>query len=384
MSIWTWMIWLTMFLLGLSTGVIIGLWVSQRRNQTQMDQFNQSLRDSFAALSAEALDRNADKQHEKLEDSLKPVRDMLSQAQEKMTAIERDRNTAYGKLTQQMKDAVAAQDVLRHETQNLSQTLSRPEGRGSYGELALRRVIELAGMTKHVDFYEQEQHQGRRPDVIVRLPGSRMLPIDAKAPLQLYREAYNEAEKSTQEALMKRYAKAVRDMVKDLARKDYASQDYANNSLQENTLDFVVMFLPGDQFLNAALEHDPELMEFSLQQRVLLTTPSSLMAILQAVAYGWNQKKLAEGAEQIRDLGQELYKRATGFSEHMAKLRKSLDGSVQHYNQMIGAWESRILPTTRKFKELGITANKEVANPKPIERTPRSLSEPADDTDDPR
>ncbi len=376
MSSW---IWLMMFVMGLSIGVIIGLWVSQRRDQAQMNQFNQSLRESFAALSAEALDRNAGVQHEKLEHSLKPVRDMLQKTQEQMTDIERDRNTAYGKLTQQMHDAVAAQEALRRETQNLSQALSRPEVRGSYGEVTLRRVIELAGMTRHVDFYEQEQHQGRRPDVVVRLPESRVLPIDAKAPLQLYQDAYRETEQSQQKALMVRYAEAVRAMVKDLAGKDYAS-----NFSHEEALDFVVMFLPGDQFLNAALEHDPELMDFALQQRVLLTTPSSLMAILRAVAYGWNQKKLAEGAEQIRTLGQELYDRVAAFSEHMSKLRRTLSGSIENYNKMIGTWETRILPTTRKFQELGVPTKKEVPDLDPIDQVPRSLSAAADDKDDPR
>ncbi len=371
-----WM-WIVMFVLGLAIGVIVGLWISQRRDQAHLDQFNQSLRESFAALSAEALKNNAGEQREELERTLKPVQETLQRTQEQMREIERERHTAYGKLTQQMKDAVAAQEALRKETQNLSQALSRPEVRGSYGEITLRRVIELAGMTRHVDFFEQEQQSGLRPDVIVRLPENRVLPIDAKAPLQLYQDAYRQTDAEAQKVLMQRFAEAVRNMVKNLSDKDYAG-----SFTQENALDFVVMFMPGDQFLNAALEYDADLMDFALQKRVLLTTPSSLMAILRAVAYGWNQKKLAEGAEQIRALGQELYERTAVFAGYMTKLRSSLSSSVDHYNRMIGAWERRILPTSRRFRELGIDSNKEVAEAEEIDQTLRSLSQPESDPDD--
>jgi len=370
-------LWIVMFVLGLALVSIVGLWISQRRDQAHLDQFNQSLRESFAALSAEALKNNAGEQREELERTLKPVQETLQRTQEQMREIERERHTAYGKLTQQMKDAVAAQEALRKETQNLSQALSRPEVRGSYGEITLRRVIELAGMTRHVDFFEQEQQSGLRPDVIVRLPENRVLPIDAKAPLQLYQDAYRQTDAEAQKVLMQRFAEAVRNMVKNLSDKDYAG-----SFTQENALDFVVMFMPGDQFLNAALEYDADLMDFALQKRVLLTTPSSLMAILRAVAYGWNQKKLAEGAEQIRALGQELYERTAVFAGYMTKLRSSLSSSVDHYNRMIGAWERRILPTSRRFQELGIDSNKEVAEAEEIDQTLRSLSQPESDPDD--
>ena len=370
-------IWALMFVCGLSIGIIIGLWVSQRRDQQHLGQVTQTLRESFSALSVEALERNAERQRGALENTLKPVQETLERARKQMEEIERDRHTHYGRLTQQLQDAVTAQERLRQETQNLSQALSRPEVRGSYGEVTLRRVIELAGMTAHVDFVEQEQQAGRRPDVVVRLPENRVLPIDAKAPLQKYSDAYRESDPERQKTLLKEFAGSVRIMVTDLSKKEYWA-----GFASENSLDFVVMFVPGDQFLNAALEQDPELMDYALQKKVLLTTPSSLMAILRAVAYGWNQQKVAENAERIRKLGYDLCKRVATFSSHMAAHRKSLDGSISHFNKMVGSWESTVLPTTRKFRELGIDAPKKDADVEELTQSPRHVTTAKDTPDD--
>lgn len=373
----TW-IWALMFVSGLSIGIIVGLWVSQRRDQQHLGQLNQTLKDSFSALSVEALERNAERQRDSLENTLKPLQETLERARKQIDEIEKERHTHYGRLTQQLQDAVTSQEQLRRETQTLSQALARPQVRGSYGEVTLRRIIELAGMTAHVDFVEQaQQDSGRRPDVVVRLPENRVLPIDAKAPLQKYSDAYRESDPERQKALMQEFAGSVRAMVTDLSRKEYWA-GFAN----ENSLDFVVMFVPGDQFLNAALEQDPELMDYALQKKVLLTTPSSLMAILRAVAYGWNQQKVAENAERIRDLGYQLCERVAVFSEHMAALGKSLGGSVGRFNQMVGSWESRVLPTTSKFRDLGVDAHKKNADVQELTQIPRHTADSKDTPDD--
>lgn len=373
----TW-IWILMFVSGLSIGIIVGLWVSQRRDQQHLEQFNQTLRESFSLLSVEALERNTEQQRGALENTLKPLQETLERAREQIKEIERDRHTHYGRLSQQLQDAVTSQEKLRQETQTLSQALARPEVRGSYGEVTLRRVIELAGMTAHVDFVEQEQQAGGgRPDVVVHLPEDRVLPIDAKAPLQKYSDAYRESDPERQKILLGEFAAAVRGMVTGLSRREYWS-GFAGR----NTLDFVVMFVPGDQFLNAALEQDPELMDYALRQKVLLATPSSLMAILRAVAYGWNQQKVAENAEKIRRLGYDLCERVAVFSEHMAGLGKSLGGSVGRFNRMVGSWESRVLPTTRKFRELGLDAPKKDAEVEELTQIPRHVADPEDSPDD--
>lgn len=373
----TW-IWALMFVSGLSIGIIVGLWVSQRRDQQHLGQLNQTLKDSFSALSVEALERNAERQRNSLENTLKPLQETLDRARKQIDEIEKERHTHYGRLTQQLQDAVTSQEQLRRETQTLSQALARPQVRGSYGEVTLRRIIELAGMTAHVDFVEQaQQDSGRRPDVVVRLPENRVLPIDAKAPLQKYSDAYRESDPERQKALLREFAGSVRSMITDLSRKEYWA-----GFASENSLDFVVMFVPGDQFLNAALEQDPELMDYALQKKVLLATPSSLMAILRAVAYGWNQQKVAENAERIRDLGYQLCERVAVFSEHMAALGKSLGGSVGRFNQMVGSWESRVLPTTGKFRELGIDSHKKNADVQELTQIPRHTADSKDTPDD--
>ena len=373
----TW-IWALMFVSGLSIGIIVGLWVSQRRDQQHLGQLNQTLKDSFSALSVEALERNAERQRNSLENTLKPLQETLDRARKQIDEIEKERHTHYGRLTQQLQDAVTSQEQLRRETQTLSQALARPQVRGSYGEVTLRRIIELAGMTAHVDFVEQaQQDSGRRPDVVVRLPENRVLPIDAKAPLQKYSDAYRESDPERQKALLREFAGSVRSMITDLSRKEYWA-----GFASENSLDFVVMFVPGDQFLNAALEQDPELMDYALQKKVLLATPSSLMAILRAVAYGWNQQKVAENAERIRDLGYQLCERVAVFSEHMAALGKSLGGSVGRFNQMVGSWESRVLPTTGKFRELGIDSHKKDADVQELTQIPRHTADSKDPPDD--
>ena len=365
--------WLLVFIGGAALGVLAGLWVAQRRREPE--RLNETaLRDMLAALSAEVLGRNADHQRDALEATMKPVQDALERVRKQHESIERDRHTAYGNLAAQLQQAVASQHQLSQETQNLSKALSRPGVRGAYGEITLRKVLELAGMTEHVDFVEQEQQTGgRRPDVVVHLPEDRVLPIDAKAPLQNYLDAYQETDPRRQRELLQDYARAMRGMAADLAKKEYWA-----NFASGKSLDFVVMFVPGEQFLTAALEQEPTLMEDAMNRKVLLATPASLMAILRAIAYGWNQQKVAENSEQVRKLGYELYERLADLSGHMANLRKSLAGDIGHFNKMVGTWERRVLPTTRKFRELGIDSHKRLAEVEEIDQTPRELPDSPD------
>ncbi len=374
MEVWLWIG--LFFAFGIVLGILIAPWVMQHRDQQHLDRLTQTLKDSFSSLSVEALERNAERQRGSLEMTLKPMQETLKKAQEQIQTIERDRHTAYGNLSAQLKHVVTAQQQLSRETQSLTHALARPSVRGSYGELALKRVLELAGMTQHVDFVEQEQQaSGRRPDVVVRLPDDRVLPIDAKAPLSHYLDAHNETDVKQQQILLGKFAGAVRSMVTDLAKKEYWTE-----SAKGKSLDFVVMFVPGDQFLNAALEQDGDLMEYAMSRRVLLATPASLMAILRAVAYGWSQRNVAENAEQIRQLGSELYERIAGFAEHMGNLRKSLETDINHFNKMVGTLDRRVLPTTRKFRELGIEPSKDINEVETIDKTPREIPNIKDDS----
>lgn len=379
-------LWAVMFVCSLALGAVLGHALLRQRDeqrerrqeeerarerqeqQQHLEQLRETMRDSFARLAQEALDRNAAQQSERLDSTLRPVRETLRQTREKLDEIEKERHAHYGSLKQQLEAAVQAENQLRRETQNLSRALASPNVRGAYGEITLRRLIELAGMVPHCDFVEQEKTERRRPDVVVRMPGDRVLPIDAKAPLEAYLEAHREQDPQRQRERLKAFAAQMRLMVLDLARKEYWAEF-------DNALDFVVMFVPGDQFLNAALEQLPELMDEALGRRVLLATPSSLMAILRAVAYGWNQQQLAENAEQIRGLGRDLHDRVATFLSHLGKIGRNLGGGVDAYNKAVGSWQSRVQPVLTKFRELG-AEGRDSDPPEELSALPRSAPAP--------
>ena len=236
--------------------------------------------------------------------------------------------------------------------------------------MTLRRLAELAGMVEYCDFFEQEHtktEQGDiRPDMIVRMPGGREIVVDVKTPLDAYLSAVEAADDEARNNHLQHHARKVRERVKELASKAYWSQF-------KNAPDFVVLFIPGDQFLSAALDIDRNLLEYSLQQKVVLATPTSFVALLRAVAYGWRQESLAENAEQIRHIGEELYSRLATFSDHLAKLGKSLGSSVESYNKAVGSFDARILPSARKFTDLGLSAKKELGNLEQIEKGVKTL-----------
>jgi DNA recombination protein RmuC len=235
----------------------------------------------------------------------------------------------------------------------------------------LKRLAELAGMVQHCDFYEQETVRTEegllRPDMIVRMPDGREIVVDAKTPLDAYLSAIEAPDDATRNAEYQRHARKVRERVKELAGKAYWSQF-------KNAPDFVVLFIPGEQFLSAALDQDRDLLEDALRQKVILATPTSFVALLRAVAYGWRQEVLAENAEQIRELGAELYNRLTVFADAFGKIGKSLDGSVAAYNKAVGSFDARLVPAARKFTELGITPKAELEAQETVEKTTRELT----------
>ncbi|TLY41811.1 MAG: DNA recombination protein RmuC, partial [Nitrospirae bacterium] len=275
--------------------------------------------------------------------------------------MERARQSAYGGLDQHLQR-------LQQETGNLVKALRAPSVRGRWGEITLRRVAELSGMVAHCDFVEQpsvETEEGRsRPDMVVQLPGGRQIVVDAKAVLSAYLEANDAQDEAQRIDRLRRHASQVRSRMDELSTKVYWSQF-------PQAPEFVVLFLPGEHFLGAALEQDPGLIEDGFARRVILATPTTLIALLHAVAYGWRQEQLSEHAQQAGLLGKELYDRMAVLVEHLDDVGQALARSVQAYNKAVGSIETRILPAARRFKELGIASDKAVAQLEPIESVPR-------------
>ncbi len=337
--------------------------------KTNSSEFLKLAEANLKALQARAEGELA--QREKaVENLVKPIREALEKTEQQIHRIEKERREAYGSLSQHLQMMAETQQALHNETRNLTQALRRPEVRGQWGELTLKRLAELAGMVQHCDFVEQESVQTengvQRPDMIVRMPDGREIVVDAKTPLDAYLSAVEAPDDKTRDEQLQRHARKVRERVRELASKGYWQQF-------PKSPDFVVLFIPGDQFLSAALDVDRQLLEDALADKVVLATPTSLVALLRAVAYGWRQEALAENAEQIRTLGEELYDRVATFSEHLAKLGRSLSSSVDTYNKAVGSFDTRVLPGARKFSEMGIRAKKEVGGPEQIERLPRSV-----------
>jgi len=347
----------------------------------------QSNSEVFLQLARERLDR----QHEQsaaalrereiaIESLVAPIRAALTKSEEQIQAIERDRIDAFATIKNQMEMLASGQSLLSRETKNLVTALRRPDVRGQWGELTLRRVVELSGMTKHVDFSEQTHRATEtgavRPDMIVHMPERRDIIVDVKTPLDAYLAAVETQDDEERKVQLRRHATIVGARVRELATKQYWSQF-------EHSPDFVVLFLPGDQFLAAALQENPELMDEALRQNVMLATPTSLAALLKAVAYGWKQSILADNAAEVRKLGEDLYKRLAVFGEHLGRLGKSLGSSVESFNKAVGSLEQQVLPAARRFPELGLRVDRELEPVDPIAsltRTPRGTAPPADPT----
>lgn len=366
----------------------------QTSQQEILDQSQAKLTQAFGDLSNKALQQNSDhflrlsaenmKKHQAsasstlaekekaFESMIVPIKQALEKTEKQISNIEKDRKQSYGALSQHLKTMAETQQALQLETRNLVSALSRPEIRGQWGELTLKRLAELAGMVNHCDFYEQTETEGEdgklRPDMLVKMPGGREIVVDVKTPLDAYLRATNSQDEKEQKLLLSKHSKNVKERVRELASKKYWSQF-------KRSPDFVVLFIPGDQFLSSALDQDPGLLEYAMTEKVILATPSSFVALLRAIAYGWRQESLAENAEHIRGIGSELYVRLTTFSEHLNKLGRSLNSSVQTYNKAIGSFDSRILPSAKKFNEMGISTKKDIEAVDQIESAPRVIED---------
>lgn len=360
--------------------------------QAAFDAAREQLNTTFSSLATDVLRHNSSdflrlaeenlkqfqvqaqgelRQREKaVENLVKPIHETLEKADAQIRRMEHDRKEAYGSLTRHLETMAEAHQLLQSETRNLVQALRRPEVRGQWGEMTLKRLAELAGMVEYCDFFEQAHVQtdagAIRPDMIVRMPDAREIVVDAKTPLDAYLRAVEAPDDAARDAHLRHHARKVRERVRELAGKAYWQQFSC-------APDFVVLFIPGEQFLSTALDIDRKLLEDALSDKVILATPTSLVALLRAVAYGWRQLALAENAEHIRTVGEDMYARLTSFAEHLAQLGKSLDGSVQSFNRAVGSFDTRVLPGARKFTEMGISASRDVPELDPIERATREI-----------
>jgi DNA recombination protein RmuC len=337
-----------------------------RRNN---EQFLALARENLTALEARAL-ADLDTRQKAIECVVVPVKESLQKMDDQLRAIESSRGQAYVALSTQLQSLVQTQNDLRSETANLVKALRAPAVRGRWGEIQLRRVVEIAGMIKHCDFLEQQSFEGPegklRPDLRVLLPGGKNVIVDAKAPLQAYLDSLEAPTDELKIARLKDHARQVREHMTRLAAKAY--WDFLKPSPE-----FVVLFLPGETFFSAALEQDPSLIEQGVNQRVILATPTTLIALLRAVAYGWRQEQLAENAQRISELGKDLYERLASTVISLSSLGAALRNCVEKYNRAAASLESRVLPAARRFKELGVSAKEDIVALEPLETIPREL-----------
>jgi len=331
-----------------------------------------AVRAASAAAMKESSGAFLDLAQTKLDAYVAPLRESLGKVETQVSALESARQEAYGSLTEAVRNLREDQLRLRSETSNLVTALRAPHVRGRWGEIQLRRVVELAGMVQHCDFVEQPtttDADGRvlRPDVIVNLPGGKRIVVDSKAPLAAYLDAFaTDVSDEARQAAIGEHARHVREHILKLGQKAYWRQI-------DSTPEFVVMFLPDESFLRVALEHDPSLVELAVDNNVIPASPTNLIGLLRAVHYGWQQEVIADGARQISDLGRELYKRLSTMGTHFSKLGRSLDGAVRSFNETVGSLERQVLPQARRFEQHGITG---IAPPDlaPIERQTRVLA----------
>jgi DNA recombination protein RmuC len=379
---------------------------SERKSSTEKiellaktgDRAAADLQNAFKALAADALKTNnstflqiaqetlqrfqseakgdLDARQKAVADLVSPVRESLSKVDAQIQQMEIARSGAYGDLRAQVQSLISTQKDLQSETGNLVRALRTPNVRGRWGEIQLRRVVEIAGMLPYCDFAEQETvttDAGRfRPDLVVKLPGGKNVVVDAKTPLDAFLRAFESTEEEVQRKSLLNHARQVRDHMETLSSKRYWEQF-------EATPEFVVMFLPGETFFSAALEQDPDLIEQGVLQRVIPASPTTLIALLKAVAYGWNQDKLARNAQQISNLGKELHERLRKLAVHITGVGTNLDRAVEAYNQAVGSLENRVLVSARKFAELGASVAEDIPELEPIETTARALSFEWDD-----
>lgn len=369
--------------------------VAAAEKQSVLEAAREQLSNAFKALSAEALQSNnqqflelartqlegfqtqakqdLEMRQQQIGETLKPIKESLGKVDAQIQELEKARTGAYQSLSQQVEQLMREQVLLRSETSNLVGALKQPGVRGRWGEIQLRRVVELAGMLAYCDFVEQqslETEEGRlRPDLIVKLPGGRNVIVDSKVPLAGYLAALEAQDDVTRAVKLQEHARAVKAHITALSRKGYAEE-------LRNSAQFVVLFLPGEVFFSAALEQDPSLIEAGVDQGVMIATPTSLIALLRAVAYGWRQEQIARNAEHISALGKEIYDRLATMGDHWAKLGQNLRQAVEGYNKATRSLETRVLVTARRFRDLDPALDAErLAELDSVDVTPQLPSE---------
>lgn len=364
-----------------------------REREESFKQATSELAEKFKALSRDALKDNnqeflnlaratlekfqanakgdLEQRQQAIDQLVKPLKDSLERVDGKIGEIEKARAGAYAELREQVRNLATSQLQLQAETGNLVKALRTPHIRGRWGEIQLRRVVELAGMVQYCDFTEQAtitNEDGRlRPDVIVRLPGNRTIVVDAKVPFEAFYESVTTSDDVIRVERLKEHARLVRAHIGALSRKSYWEA-------VQPTPEFVLLFLPGENFYSAALEQDPKLIEDGINQKVIIATPTTLIALLKAISYGWQQEQRAANADEVGKLGKELYDRLRTFLTHLSDIGKNLDRALESYNRGVGSLEARVLVTARKFKERGAIAGEEIESPEPIDKSTRALA----------
>jgi DNA recombination protein RmuC len=352
--------------------------------------------DRFRSLSSEALRQNneqflalarqalgsyqteargeLEKREKAVAQLVAPIAEQLTRVDSRLEHLDRDRVRTSSMLQEQLRGMADAQERLRGETGALVAALRKPQARGRWGEMQLRNVVEMAGMVAYCDFAEQvtvhDDDRTLRPDLIVNMPGGKQVVVDAKAPLQAFLDAYEAGEETQREQHLREHARLLRDHIRKLSARSYWSQF-------RDAPDFVLLFLPGEHFYNAALEADPSLIQQGVDQQVLIATPTTLIALLRAVHFGWQQEKVAENAREISELGRELHTRIASVADHVQRLGKRLGGAVDAYNATVGSLETRVLVSARRFTDHGVVGHdKEIPPLEPVDRVPRAPQAP--------
>ncbi len=375
--------------------------VEERKNAQEKLELvkasHEKFTETFKALSADALQQNNEsfltlakaslekyqegakgdltQRQQAIDNLVKPIKQSLEQVDQKIAELEKARASAYGGLSEQVKGLANAQTQLQSETANLVKALRQPTVRGRWGEMQLRRVVEMAGMVEQCDFVCQtttnSDYGQRRPDLLVKLPNDHQIVVDAKTPLSAYLEALEEKDEAMAKFKLQEHARQIRTHILQLSQKNYWAQF-------QPTPDFVILFIPGESFLSAAVEQDPALIEFGIDRKVIVATPATLIAMLRSVAFGWRQEAIAKNMVQISELGQTLYDRLRVFTGHFDDVRKGLFRAVESYNKAVGSFETRVLVSARKFHDLGTLTGAEIEELQQIDVQPRATAEDAE------